>query len=83
MRIDVFLDAVCVFKSRTISSKACQEGIVKINGSKAKPSKEIKEDDIIEIQNFYAAKKFRVLAIPRKNIKKSDAGLFIESLPKP
>ncbi|MBN1150589.1 RNA-binding S4 domain-containing protein [candidate division WOR-3 bacterium] len=80
MRIDVFLDAVCLFKSRTMSSKACQEGIVKINGSGAKPSKEIKEDDILEIRNFTSTKRFRVLAIPQKNVKKSDVGMFIQFL---
>lgn len=80
MRIDVFLDSVCIYKSRTMSAKACTEGLVKINGNNIKPSREVKENDIIEIDRFSVSEKYRIVSIPKKNVKKSDVNLYLEKI---
>ncbi|MBN1619359.1 RNA-binding protein [candidate division WOR-3 bacterium] len=82
MRIDIFLDSVCLYKSRTMSAKACQEGFVKLNGSKVKPSKEVKEKDIIEIERFSKSEKYLITTLPFKNVKKSEISKYIQDLTK-
>ncbi len=80
MRIDLFLDSVCLYKSRTMSAKACQEGFVKLNGLKVKPSKEVKEKDIIEIERFLKSEKYLITSLPSKNVKKSEVSKYIQDL---
>ncbi len=47
-RVDKYLWAIRVFKTRSDAAEACKTNKVKVNGSEAKPSKEIKTGDIIE-----------------------------------
>ena len=48
-RLDKYLWAIRVFKTRTDAQEACKGGKVKIAGTNAKPSKEIKAGDIINV----------------------------------
>ena len=54
MRLDKYLKVSRIIKRRTVAKEACESGRVSINGKVAKPSSDIKEDDIIEIR--YAEK---------------------------
>ena len=49
MRLDVWLDVSCLFKTRSEAQKACKGGKVDVNGQAAKPHREIKEGDEIQI----------------------------------
>lgn len=77
MRLDKFLSYARILKTRSLVKIAADEGMVYINGHIAKPSATVRPGDIIEVDipRFY--KKIRVLAIPGKNLKKSEAsGLY-------
>lgn len=50
IRIDKWLWAVRLFKTRTQASDACRGGKVKIDGQNLKPSREIKVGEEIEVQ---------------------------------
>lgn len=50
MRLDVWLDVSCLFKTRSEAQKAVRGGKVEVNGqSGTKPHRDIKEGDEIEI----------------------------------
>ncbi len=49
-RVDKFLWAVRIFKTRNLAADACKKGKVKIKDYPIKPSRVIKSDDIIEVR---------------------------------
>jgi ribosome-associated heat shock protein Hsp15 len=49
MRLDVWLDVSCLFKTRSEAKRACEGGKVDVNGQAAKPHRDIKEGDRLEI----------------------------------
>jgi len=49
VRLDVWLDVSCLFKTRSEAQKACKGGKVHVNGQSAKPNREIRAGDAIVI----------------------------------
>ncbi len=64
MRIDKWLSAVNVVKRRTVAQDMVKSGVVYLNGTKAKPAKDVKIGDRITIEYLKGAREFEVLAIP-------------------
>ncbi len=60
VRLDKWLWAVRLYKTRSQASEACKGGKVKIAGVNAKPSREVNEGDEIEIHSGGIIKKVRV-----------------------
>ena len=50
VRVDKYLWAIRVYKTRSEAAEACRTGKVSVNGSVAKSSKEIKKGDTIDIR---------------------------------
>ncbi|MCK4676866.1 MAG: RNA-binding S4 domain-containing protein [Bacteroidales bacterium] len=68
VRIDKWLWAVRVFKTRNQAGEACRGGKVKINNLAVKPSREIKIDDIINIQLGQLTKTIQVTGLIRNRV---------------
>ena len=49
-RIDKWLWASRIFKTRTIAAEACKKGRVSINGTQVKPSRMIKPGEVIQVK---------------------------------
>jgi ribosome-associated heat shock protein Hsp15 len=47
VRLDVWLDVACVFPTRSQAKAACEGGKVDVNGSRAKPHREVRPGDRI------------------------------------
>lgn len=60
-RIDKWLWAVRVFKTRTLAADACKKGRITMGGSPIKPSRIIKPGDVIEVRKSPITYSFKVL----------------------
>ena len=85
MRLDVWLDVACLFKTRSEAKRACEGGKVDVNGQSVKPHREVKEGDEIEISRGFGQKqKVVVRAVVEQHIPKAQARLMYEDVtPKP
>ncbi len=68
VRIDKWLWAVRLFKTRTIAIEACKKGRITIKGMPIKPSRMIKIGDIIEIRRAPITYSFEVLDLTEKRM---------------
>ncbi len=71
MRIDKYLKVSRIIKRRTVASEACEAERVKINGKVAKPSAQVKINDILEITLGQNTLRVRVTALPEQATKQS------------
>ena len=60
MRLDLFLKETRIIKRRTIAKEFCERGLVKANGKVAKPSYEVKSEDVLNIR--FGEKDFSIVA---------------------
>jgi ribosome-associated heat shock protein Hsp15 len=67
-RIDKWLWAVRVFKTRTIAAEACKKSRVMINGSQVKASRMVKPGDVIQVKKPPVTYSFKVLQAIEKRI---------------
>ena len=67
-RVDKWLWAVRVFKTRSIATEACAAGKVKISNSRIKPSHKVNIDDIISIQKGIIKITYRVKELIDKRV---------------
>lgn len=62
-RIDKWLWAMRVFKTRTIATEACKKGRVMMGGNPVKPSRAVKAGDVIEVRKPPITYTFRVKGV--------------------
>ena len=60
-RIDKWMWAVRIFKTRTIAAEACKKGRISINGALAKAARTVKPGDVIQVRKPPVTYSFKVL----------------------
>lgn len=85
MRLDVWLDVACLFRTRSEAQKACRLGKVDVGGQTAKAHRDIKPGDEIDIgRPFGRRQKVIVMTLAEKHVPKAEARLMYEDVtPKP
>lgn len=68
VRIDKWLWAVRLFKTRSLATDACKGGKVKIDGANVKPSREVNEGDEIEVVQNGIRKKVKVKQVVKNRV---------------
>jgi len=82
-RIDKWLWAVRVFKTRTIAAEACKKGRVSINGSQVKPARMVKPGDVIQVKKSPITYSFKVLQAIEKRVGAKIVSEFMENVTTP
>jgi len=67
-RIDKWMWAVRIFKTRTIAAEACKKGRVCINGAQAKAARTVKPGDVIQVRKPPVTYSFKVLQPIEKRV---------------
>ena len=68
IRIDKWLWAVRLFKTRSQASEECKKGKVTINGISVKPSREIKEGESIQLRRPPITRSYKVVALTENRL---------------
>ena len=78
MRLDLFLKVSRLIQRRSLAQDFCDAGRVRVNGSSAKSSKEVKAGDEIEIKRGERRTRLKIVEVPaRKQVAKTEAaGLY-------
>ena len=67
-RIDKWLWAARIYKTRTLAADACKNGRVSINGAAAKPARTVKEGDEVSVRKSPITYTFRVKQAIEKRV---------------
>lgn len=80
VRIDKWLWAVRIFKTRSQAAEACKKNKVFINGIVAKSSKILNAEDIVEVKKTPILYRYRVLGLIEKRVSAKLAVNFVEDI---
>ena len=85
MRLDVWLDITCLFRTRSEAQKACNAGKVDVNGASGRPHRQLREGDEILISRPLGRKqKVVVRGFAEQHIAKAEARKLYEDItPRP
>ncbi len=80
LRVDKYLWAIRIFKTRSLATEACKAGRVKLNGQNIKPSAMVKEGDTYHVQKGIEKKVVKVTGLLDKRVDAKTAINFYEDL---
>ena len=80
LRIDKYLWAIRVFKTRTLASDACKAGRIKLDGKNIKPSYEVKIGDIYQVAKGIERKVVKVTGLLENRVDAKTAVNFYEDI---
>ncbi len=83
VRIDKWLWAVRLFKTRTLATEECKKGRVTIDGVSVKPSRVPKPGDIIKVRKNPVTYSYRVIGLIGKRIGAKLVHEFVEDITPP
>jgi ribosome-associated heat shock protein Hsp15 len=84
VRVDVWLDVACLYKTRSEAQRACNGGKVEVNEQRAKPHRELRVGDTLTLSRPLGRKqKVVVRALEENHIPKAQARELYEDVTPP
>lgn len=83
VRVDKWLWAVRIFKTRSIASDACKKGRIMIDGVSLKPSRNIRVGDVIQVKKAPVTYSFKVLELAEKRMGAKLVSEFMQNVTPP
>jgi len=84
VRLDVWLDVACLFRTRSEAQKACKGGKVNVNGQAARPHRDVKPGEIIEItRSLGRRQRVVVKGVRETHVAKAEARTLYEDVTPP
>lgn len=83
IRVDKWLWAVRIFKTRSIATEACKKGRVMVGGVSVKPSRAIRVGEVIQVRKPPITFSFKVLALAEKRMGAKLVPDFMENVTPP
>lgn len=84
VRLDVWLDIACLFRTRSEAQQACKGGKIDVNGQPAKQNRVLRAGDELLISRPYGRKQRVVVkGLADRHMPKADARLLYEDLTPP
>lgn len=80
LRIDKYLWAIRIFKTRTLATEACKAGRVKLNGQNIKPSYEVRVGDVYHVSKGIERKQLKVTALLYNRVDAKTAVQYYQDL---
>jgi ribosome-associated heat shock protein Hsp15 len=79
VRLDVWLDVSCLFKTRSEAKRACEGGKVDVNGQPGKPHRLVRPGDELHVSRPLGRRQVVVVqAVAEKSMPKAEARLLYE-----
>ncbi len=78
LRIDKYLWAIRIFKTRSLATEACKAGKVKLNGQNVKPSAVVKVGETYSVQKGIERKVLKVTGLLERRVDAKSAIQFYE-----
>ena len=84
VRLDIFLDVSCLYKTRSEAQRALKAGKIDLNGQPVKPQKPVKAGDVLDLARTMGRRqRVIVIAVTDKHIPKAEARLLYEDVTPP
>lgn len=80
VRIDKYLWAIRVYKTRTDATEACRGGKVSVGGVSVKPSREVKAGEVVEARKGPVIYTYKILAPLEKRVGAKEVERYAENL---
>lgn len=79
--MDIWLDVACLFRTRSEAQRACRGGKVEVNGSSAKPHREVRPGDEVVITRPLGRKqRVKVVSLADRHVRRAEARQLYEDL---
>ncbi len=79
VRLDVWLDVACLYRTRSEAQRACHGGKVEVNGQSSKPHRQLKIGDELRLNRPFGRKQtLTVVALAQRHVPKAEARLLYQ-----
>lgn len=82
-RVDKWLWAIRIFRTRSLASAACRAGSVTIGDRPAKPAREVRPGETLQVRQGLVKRTLRVIDVPRSRVSASLVSRYCEEMTPP